>query len=153
MGQHGAHLCPVGHRWAPCWPHGPCYLGGQWVTTLIRLTVAVANCCFRSWCQSIKRRRSLHTAGVHLFDIHQSGPRGTRNNITHTLGFSLLRNTEWEVINRCGLTRWGLVGHICGIGLGEMKLEPKFKKNSVMNVHTKIEKIPTFLSINTYSSR
>ena len=25
-GQHGAHLGPTGPRWAPCWPHGPCYL-------------------------------------------------------------------------------------------------------------------------------
>ena len=23
----GAHLVPVGPRWAPCWPHEPCYLG------------------------------------------------------------------------------------------------------------------------------
>ena len=26
-GQHGAHLGPVGPRWAPDWPHGPCYKG------------------------------------------------------------------------------------------------------------------------------
>ena len=26
-GQYGAHLGPVGPRWAPCWPHGPCYQG------------------------------------------------------------------------------------------------------------------------------
>ena len=25
LGQHGAHLDPVGPRWAPCWPHEPCY--------------------------------------------------------------------------------------------------------------------------------
>ena len=24
-GQHGAHLGPVGPRWAPCWPHEPCF--------------------------------------------------------------------------------------------------------------------------------
>ena len=24
---HGAHLGPVGPRWAPCWPHEPCYQG------------------------------------------------------------------------------------------------------------------------------
>ena len=28
-GQHGAHLGPVGPRWAPCWPHEPCYQGYQ----------------------------------------------------------------------------------------------------------------------------
>ena len=26
-GQHGAHLGPVGPRWAPCWPYEPCYQG------------------------------------------------------------------------------------------------------------------------------
>ena len=26
-GQHGAHLGPVGPRWAPCWPHEPFYQG------------------------------------------------------------------------------------------------------------------------------
>ena len=26
-GQHGAHLGPVGPRWAPCLPHEPCYQG------------------------------------------------------------------------------------------------------------------------------
>ena len=26
-GQHGVHLGPVGSRWAPCWPHEPCYQG------------------------------------------------------------------------------------------------------------------------------
>ena len=25
--KHGAHLDPVGPRWAPCWPHEPCYQG------------------------------------------------------------------------------------------------------------------------------
>ena len=24
---HGAHLGPVSPRWAPCWPHEPCYQG------------------------------------------------------------------------------------------------------------------------------
>ena len=27
-GQHGAHLGPVGPKWAPCWPHEPSYQGG-----------------------------------------------------------------------------------------------------------------------------
>ena len=26
-GLHGAHLGPTGPRWAPCWPHEPCYQG------------------------------------------------------------------------------------------------------------------------------
>ena len=26
-GPYGAHLGPVGPRWAPCWPHEPCYQG------------------------------------------------------------------------------------------------------------------------------
>ena len=31
-GPHGAHLGPTGPRWAPCWPHEPCYLGLRCVT-------------------------------------------------------------------------------------------------------------------------
>ena len=27
LGKHGAHLGPVGPRWAPCRPHEPCYQG------------------------------------------------------------------------------------------------------------------------------
>ena len=30
-GQQGAHLGPVVPRWAPCWPHEPCYLGQFWL--------------------------------------------------------------------------------------------------------------------------
>ena len=26
---HGAHLSPAGPRWAPCWPHEPCYQGSR----------------------------------------------------------------------------------------------------------------------------
>ena len=35
LGQNGAHLGPVGPRWAPCWPHEPCYQGCYSSTTLI----------------------------------------------------------------------------------------------------------------------
>ena len=28
MGPTWGHLCHVGPRWAPCWPHEPCYQGG-----------------------------------------------------------------------------------------------------------------------------
>ena len=28
-GQYGAHLGPVGPRWAPCWPHEPYYQGNS----------------------------------------------------------------------------------------------------------------------------
>ena len=34
-GQHGAHLGPTGPRWAPCWPHEPCNLGIDSITTNI----------------------------------------------------------------------------------------------------------------------
>ena len=33
-GQHGAHLGPVGPRWAPCRPHEPCYQGHIWVISI-----------------------------------------------------------------------------------------------------------------------
>ena len=57
-GQHGAHLGPAGPRWAPCWPHEPCYRGcvtkgsgGWWFSqtpvrnqTLFSLPSEVWNC-------------------------------------------------------------------------------------------------------------
>ena len=38
-GQLGAHPGPTGPRWAPCWPHEPCYLG----TALCRNTPSIYN--------------------------------------------------------------------------------------------------------------
>ena len=35
MGQHGAHLGPVGPRWAPFWPHEPWYQGTSLKSWLI----------------------------------------------------------------------------------------------------------------------
>ena len=34
-GQHGAHLGPVGPRWAPHWPHEPCYQGIITITVMV----------------------------------------------------------------------------------------------------------------------
>ena len=31
-GQYGAHLGPVGPRWAPFWPHESCYQGTAWTS-------------------------------------------------------------------------------------------------------------------------
>ena len=47
-GQHGAHLGPVGPRWAPCWPHEPCYQGMMqilstlWILIGIRTRISVS---------------------------------------------------------------------------------------------------------------
>ena len=30
-GQYGTHMGPVGPRWAPCWPHEPCYASPEGV--------------------------------------------------------------------------------------------------------------------------
>ena len=47
-GQHGAHLGPVGPRWAPCWPHEPCCQG-----SLILLPVGfsrlMVRCLITKW--------------------------------------------------------------------------------------------------------
>ena len=37
-GQHGAHLGPDGPRWAPCWPHEPCYQGTVYLPASCRLS-------------------------------------------------------------------------------------------------------------------
>ena len=39
---HGAHLGSVGPRWAPCWPHEPCYQGRQ-VTLQRCYTLFISN--------------------------------------------------------------------------------------------------------------
>ena len=39
-GQHGAHVGPVVPRWAPCWPHEPCYRGNFHTMILSCLPVA-----------------------------------------------------------------------------------------------------------------
>ena len=45
MGPTWGHLCHVGPRWAPCWPHDPCYQGGYIqggvCGCLLTITVAV----------------------------------------------------------------------------------------------------------------
>ena len=42
-GQHGAHLGPVGPRWAPCKPHEPCYQGLQCVKAVLLLRIQSAH--------------------------------------------------------------------------------------------------------------
>ena len=45
-GHHGAHLVPVGPRWALCWPHEPCFEGihMEWCCHLSRLCGIVFAC-------------------------------------------------------------------------------------------------------------
>ena len=43
---HGAHLGPVGPRWAPCWPHEPCYQSGLYQFTNNLLPPAPSLCVF-----------------------------------------------------------------------------------------------------------
>ena len=40
-GQHGAHLCPVGPRWAPCWPHEPYYQGMMQILSTLWILIAI----------------------------------------------------------------------------------------------------------------
>ena len=49
-GQHGAHLGPVGPRWAPCWPHEPSNQG-MYSQRLV--------CALRGIQSSLKRRNIL----------------------------------------------------------------------------------------------
>ena len=44
MGPTWAHLGPTGPRWAPCWPHEPCYLGSSsWKITPSWLVHSIAH--------------------------------------------------------------------------------------------------------------
>ena len=59
---HVAHLGPVGPRWAPCWPHEPCYQGydlalerGQAITWSNKLNKLIPECTISqaSWHDTI----------------------------------------------------------------------------------------------------
>ena len=63
LGQYGAHLGPVGPRWAPCWPHEPSYQGfTPWIM-------------YMSGCDLIRldfthlRFALAHTSGATLMDM------------------------------------------------------------------------------------
>ena len=45
-GQHGAHLGPIGPRWAPCCPHEPCYQGSHCLLTMEHKST---NCEMQAW--------------------------------------------------------------------------------------------------------
>ena len=56
MGPTWAHLGPVGPRWAPCWPHEPCYLGCQCNSTWTSLHWVYINnvyYCLHAWTVNI----------------------------------------------------------------------------------------------------
>ena len=50
-GQHGARLGSVGPRWAPCWPHEPCYQGHVyimirgWIYRFVNIKVLILTRC------------------------------------------------------------------------------------------------------------
>ena len=53
--QHGAHVGPVGPRWAPCWPHGPCYQGCCPILDSIYTTADTEE--FTDGCDNTRRMR------------------------------------------------------------------------------------------------
>ena len=42
MGPQGAHLGPIGPRWAPCWPREPCYQGWLVISIITWMTLAIS---------------------------------------------------------------------------------------------------------------
>ena len=51
---HGAnmgHRGPVGPRWAPCWPHEPCYQGVYWPSIIWTLKSASS----KTYCRKLRR--------------------------------------------------------------------------------------------------
>ena len=54
--QHWALLGPTGPRWAPCWPHELCYLGGKSNHSLkVGVTMVAAHCCWMELCCSLRK--------------------------------------------------------------------------------------------------
>ena len=81
-GQHGAHLGPTGPRWAPCWPHEPCYLGGlsrgihqpavipltkaHW-WFIFSLLLVWTSCWTNSWAIGVLRCHDAHVTSLLCF--------------------------------------------------------------------------------------
>ena len=127
MGQHRAHLGPLGPRRAPCWPHEPCYQGSQ-----PRSKVAS---CLKTWAKPEKwcvttisccGRTCLYTASIHwsrsyCYWVH--GPYFDRYVGTYVVKYPLFRPladkrnhfilraefhsfTSWKPISPCNTYRY-----------------------------------------------
>ena len=82
---HGAHLGPIGPRWAPCWPHEPCYLGWHLLLHMIEKKVYLE--ITKRW-KSVKNSRTtdvvLNSRNVHLnLDVNHRHHRYNKWNIKH----------------------------------------------------------------------
>ena len=64
MGQHGAHLGPVGPRWAPCWPHEPCYQGHITIYSML-----FAHIFYVDYIAIVSKMHVLSTGLIHMFII------------------------------------------------------------------------------------
>ena len=121
-GQHGANLGPVGPRWAPCWPHEPCYKDlfvsmtrkarvslkrkpyQQWVPALQwrhneRHGVSVVYSTVCSGADQIKPQSSASLAfvrGIHRWPVNSY----TKGQLCGKC-FHLMTPTSWAMFIRC----------------------------------------------------
>ena len=56
---HGAHLGPLGPRWAPCWPYEPCYQGG-FISKGVTCERLKGQCRSWHWILTIFGTKGLH---------------------------------------------------------------------------------------------
>ena len=71
-GQHGAHLGPVGPRWAPCWRHEPCYQGCLFMAWLSSLPGHQGKMIGMVWVQHILGSRHVWVHySLHCFNVSE----------------------------------------------------------------------------------
>ena len=94
-GQHGAHLGPFGPRWAPCWPHEPCYQGSSaacWERNIPGWYDKYQSC----WC--------LDSWWLHIYYIKSHGFA-----LARTIMITPLLDTQTDRINEVilnGIRQW-----------------------------------------------
>ena len=68
-GLHGAYLGPTGPKWAPCWPHDPCYLGGFSVWIIIYSQYPIKSKPLLSRPSMAGSRCLFHRQSFHIYPV------------------------------------------------------------------------------------
>ena len=103
---HGANMGPVGPRWAPCWPHEPCYQGLLFKLDFIETLHKLIN---------PNLGIQMISNGTGSLKCHQEAVTGLPVNYLYWMGFSIMM-----IQSREGL--FHITASLCGKGIFLRKL-------------------------------
>ena len=102
-GQYGAHLDPVGPRWAPRWPRDPCYQGTDSISKP-HLPVKALN-----FCSPLRPNYTFSNCTV--WSVSDEDPDKAPREVGHT---DILRLWDPARFNSVVFARWWTIGNGCG---------------------------------------